>query len=604
VNSQVSGSPPRPPLCLGLGVTGHRRDLLPEGAQEAVRRQVDALLSTVAAAADAILASHAVCFAGGPPVLRLASPLADGADQIVAEAALAAGFELQAVLPFAREDYLPDFDLPESAAQFDALLARAACILELPGDPARRLEAYIMAGRATVAHSDVLIAVWDGLPARGRGGTGEVVEHALRRGTPVIHLPVEPDRPVQIVWSGFDPLVSPSRPDEMPRRPADAGAVGRLVEALLAPPAEPAERRFIAAFYGERERQLHPRIEYPLLLALTGARALRRSAWRVGRYAETTASEWAGFRERCADRRCLAPGLDRVETAYCWADGLAQHFAQTYRSGHVFNFLFAAFAVVAALGGLLASGSKAVLSAVELLLIALLIANTHIGTRREWHRRWLDYRQLAERLRPLRSLKLLALAQPGFAADAAGRGQRRWIDWYAASVWRGMGCPPGRISADAAPALAALVSAEELRPQIEWHRASARQTRHLDHRLHQIGTALFAATIVSTTAFLIGYLSFHDWTTQHSNWFVFLSGGLPALGTAIFGIRVQGDFAGTSARSLATAQRLEGIAAELDKPDVSLTRAADLVEEAARTMIGDLAEWRLAHQQRKLVIPA
>ena len=64
-----------------------------------------------------------------------------------------------------------------------------------------------MTGRATVAHCDMLIAVWDGLPPRGRGGTGEVVQFALTRGTAIIHVPLSPDADTRILWSAFDPTV-------------------------------------------------------------------------------------------------------------------------------------------------------------------------------------------------------------------------------------------------------------------------------------------------------------------------------------------------------------------------------------------------------------
>jgi hypothetical protein len=38
---------------------------------------------------------------------------------------------------------------------------------------------------AVVQRSDVLLAVWDGLPARWFGGTGDVVAYARERGVPV-----------------------------------------------------------------------------------------------------------------------------------------------------------------------------------------------------------------------------------------------------------------------------------------------------------------------------------------------------------------------------------------------------------------------------------
>ena len=51
-------------------------------------------------------------------------------------------------------------------------------------------------------------------------------------------------------------------------------------------------------------------------------------------------------------------------------------------------------------------------AALEMLITFAIILNAHVGKRQEWHRRWLDYRQLAERLRPMRSLKLLGIAAP------------------------------------------------------------------------------------------------------------------------------------------------------------------------------------------------
>src|SRR5205814_9961395 len=80
-------------------------------------------------------------------------------------------------------------------------------------------------------------------------------------------------------------------------------------------------------------------------------------------------------------------------------------------------------------------------AALELLLTLAIILNAIIGTRREWHRRWLDYRQLAERLRPMRSLKLLGIAAPDPPGTETNPVPKRWIDWYASSMWRAMPCP-------------------------------------------------------------------------------------------------------------------------------------------------------------------
>jgi hypothetical protein len=87
----------------------------------------------------------------------------------------------------------------------------------------------------------------------------------------------------------------------------------------------------------------------------------------------------------------------------------------------------------------------------------------------------------------------------------------------------------------------------------------------------------------------------------YGNWFTLVSAGFPALGTAVFGIRFQADFGGDAVRSMATASTLRQIDEELRK-EVSLSRAADLAEQAGRIMLADLDEWRLVNQQRDLSV--
>jgi hypothetical protein len=100
---------------------------------------------------------------------------------------------------------------------------------------------------------------------------------------------------------------------------------------------------------------------------------------------------------------------------------------------------------------------------------------------------------------------------------------------------------------------------------------------------------------------LVGDVVAPDYVTRYGNWFTLVSAGFPALGTAIFGIRFQADFGGDALRSKATADTLRQIDGELRR-NVSLSRAADLAEQAARIMLADLDEWRLVNQQRDLSV--
>ena len=110
--------------------------------------------------------------------LVVVSALAEGADRLVAEAVLRRpGARLEAVLPFARADYLEDFTTAGSKNEFLRLLARADLITELP-KRARRETAYAAANARVLEGIDVLVAIWDGQGAQGKAGTGAVVARA------------------------------------------------------------------------------------------------------------------------------------------------------------------------------------------------------------------------------------------------------------------------------------------------------------------------------------------------------------------------------------------------------------------------------------------
>ena len=109
--------------------------------------------------------------------------LAGGADQIFAYALLAAGGYLHAIVPSANSH--DSFSLDNDRAAFDHLLEQAAERTDLPF-PRPTEEAYMAAGKVVSDASDVLLAVWDGRPAAGLGGTADVVAYARERGRHVV----------------------------------------------------------------------------------------------------------------------------------------------------------------------------------------------------------------------------------------------------------------------------------------------------------------------------------------------------------------------------------------------------------------------------------
>jgi len=136
------------------GITGHQR-LGSNAATVWVRRQV-----------RTILENHRVTQGVGS--------LAIGADQLFAAVLLKMKIPYVAIVPCSL--YAETFsktDLPK----YLYFLRRACNIRELPFEKPSE-EAFYEAGKIVVRDSDLLIAVWDGEPARGLGGTADMVEYA------------------------------------------------------------------------------------------------------------------------------------------------------------------------------------------------------------------------------------------------------------------------------------------------------------------------------------------------------------------------------------------------------------------------------------------
>ncbi|MFD9705961.1 hypothetical protein [Lentzea sp. NPDC059081] len=107
--------------------------------------------------------------------------LAPGADQVFARAILALGGEVEVVLPAL--DYRERLK-PHQLADYDELRAAATVVSVLPHMSSGRL-AYVAANERMLASVELLVAVWDGVPAQGKGGTADVVEQARASGVPI-----------------------------------------------------------------------------------------------------------------------------------------------------------------------------------------------------------------------------------------------------------------------------------------------------------------------------------------------------------------------------------------------------------------------------------
>jgi hypothetical protein len=103
------------------------------------------------------------------------SSLAEGADQLFAEVVLTLGKLLEVIIPC--HNYESAFNNPIAAQEFRNLKNRASTcyVLNFEG-PSE--EAFYQAGCSIVDASDLMVFVWNGSPAKGHGGTADIVHYA------------------------------------------------------------------------------------------------------------------------------------------------------------------------------------------------------------------------------------------------------------------------------------------------------------------------------------------------------------------------------------------------------------------------------------------
>lgn len=148
-----------------VGITGHQRlhDPSPwRWVQAAFNNELDAL---------------------EPPVIAVSS-LAIGADQLFASMVAGRGGQIHAVIPF--QGYDRTFS-PQDVDAYRLILAEATS-LEIMQTDGTDEDKHLAAGKRIVDLADLIIAVWDGKPAKGKGGTADIVAYAIQTGTRLIHV--------------------------------------------------------------------------------------------------------------------------------------------------------------------------------------------------------------------------------------------------------------------------------------------------------------------------------------------------------------------------------------------------------------------------------
>jgi hypothetical protein len=585
-----------------VGVTGHRGLATPKP----VARQVAEVLGVIRKAADEALAEKDNPLGAESLNIRIVSPLAEGADRLVAQIGLDLGASLQCVLPLPRAEYATDFATPASKKAFRDLLARAERVFELDG-AGERDDAYLQVGRMVVRQSDILIAIWDGEGTRGKGGTAEIVAGALAGGMPVVW--ITPDGAPAVAISG--PLSRLAR--------HDIDTLDEAVRRLVSPPAALEEEEPATSFPKFGEDRTH-RLAVP---SRAFDVAVRLILWRwplislrptTDRQDESRRDWAAPFEGHPEVEAACAPCLeDQIATPFSRADALANRYAGLYRSTYLANFLLSAVAVAVALYG--AVFDQPLTAVGELVFIGLVITLTWQAVHRHYHERWIDYRHLAEQIRPLRYLFALGLTLPREESAhylERERGKGGWSNWLAHRLERELGVPNVAVTPAYLRAVRGFASHAILEEQLTYHRNNVAKLAKVEHRLHKTGEWLFSLTAVGCMLHLVVHFVFwddlpHRLALSLSHGLTFVAGVLPALGAAVLGIRNVGEFGRLEMRSRAMAAALQHMHKMFDENEPSHLSRISLSEELetlAAQMMSETADWRTLIITRRIELPS
>jgi hypothetical protein len=475
----------RVPYRLWIGVTGHRRIADVEGVRAAIREVIGRVATQVPRSDDT------------PVQLGVISPLAEGADRLVAQAVLEQpDAVLEAALPLPVDEYLRDFGTEESREEFRTLLGRARQVTEMfPTDS--REHAYKQVGEYVVDRCDVLITVRNREHVGGTGGTEETYRYAIGKRRPELAVYViDPERPA---------VVQQSLPDQdWPHGWAEIDRFNKVPISAAALTAEVDHQRDrllrIGADAGLGQANVRPFLDWSL------------------------------------------PHLVR-------ADLLATRSRHRYMAAG--NIVFGTTFVAVMIAAAQAIYHVPAFSVVEFAVMAFLLGAILWGRHRHLHGHWLAYRSLAERFRTalFRTIAGLDSRREVSRGIRAVDPFRPWDDRLFEEVWAGR--PREHVESPDPVALRAFLLTAWVDDQCRYHMKAVTRYRNRDRVVRGLIYGIVGVALAVAFLHVVRSPLVHLWPTESDHaasgdgtesLLLLISAAAPALRMATAGVRERREY--------------------------------------------------------------
>jgi hypothetical protein len=529
--------------------------------------------------------------------LQLLSPLAEGADRLAARIGLEFEIELVVPLPMPREEYAQDFKTPESKAEFNELMEKAAVGFELPwaegttlamiqNDRSSRDRQYAEVGKYVAAQSQILIALWDGVFKETVGGTSNIVRFKLG-----------------------DPKLQ--NPSERILDPVDSGPVYHIVTPRLETPLPAKYERFSIHkhFPGSVSNDAEMDGAYRRILKRTDD--FNRDALRLGAKNPNLIDRSRNYLMDPEAAAGLSLSCQAIFERYATADALAIQFQKKRKRTMIGLFILVGLAVICMenYDGWLENWEP-VRSFLWIYLGALGLAFLwhRLAGRREYQSKHLEYRALAEGLRVQFFWRLAGLNE--IVSEHYLRKQRSGLEWIRNAI-RGCRIPSGNIDAVAAndrKCNYCLVLRYWVNSQKKYHAATVQRDEKKNRRLERRMRALiiFGMILACVVAGIDIWFARDIEPRDHIHKVMrILMQIAPALGAAFGGYAMKMALVEQVKRYRRMGVLYERASECLDEliKKEDFESAEQLLRELGNEALIESADWLFLHQERPMEVP-
>lgn len=584
----------------------------------------------------------------GATSIRVLTGQADGVDQHAIDTAIKLGIPVDLLVP--------DSVLPK----YQALCARKVAF-GCPLDTLQTDDApFAMRDELALSYADMLVAVWDGDPARGTaGGVVRLIQRAVLAGLPVLWI----DLAGKLRNIDADRLTEPllyrlGRPEPEAGLlrslfvPCDAHE-GVLIESLrqrLDPldskrvvPNE--ESELLARYVGEREgiTQFDSRAGtiQDLMTALFSwnrpafCRGVRKmltgapmTAYLGPAGHDPLADECRGEAPDDApdpppDDESQAPPND-LRVRFEWSDVRANMAGGKHRSSTWLLYLLSATAVFVAVAGVLKIGvgwthCEYVWSGLEAACILVIVGTVFWSKRKRWHRCWLGHRFIAEQIRYLVMMQLFLATPAPFREPLFIRtdSPRKGLCLCSAELWllqrslSTQGLPTrynGYELASANPVKLGRYLCYVIKHQSTFHKGTRKRVEKLEKHMRWTVRGLFAAAAIGVVLHFV----LHDGGPLSPNWLLFLTAFCPAMAASLHGIATKLEIERIAAQSQQVRSRLVALATVVSRAIrhpashdwASMVRLRADALEVATLLSQENEQWRNLIRHQVTEIPA